>query len=121
MTWHDYADQVLRYYYDADCRQSLSWTPTSENVSFPFLFVSDCSDLFGWAVADAEPITIHDLDLLGQCYEDLKELHEESFLPELYAARRRDRQPFDLWMRNNTVEGSPLRLLFAKLPDQGAM
>lgn len=122
MTWHDYATEILRIYYEANCCEQLLWMPNpTEFRSFPIIFQANCSDLFGWAIADGETIEKHDMELLLDCYVDLKEIGKTTYLSELFSSRKRDRQPFDLWLRNNTEPGSELRLLFAKLPDKGAM
>ena len=58
---------------------------------------ADCSDVFGWAVADAEPIeSAEDVALLERCLADLQAATGErypSWLTELYAARRRNSRP----------------------------
>lgn len=54
---------------------------------------AECNDLFHWACADAEEITVEDIPLLRQTLEDLKPLRAEYELGHLFAARKRRLRP----------------------------
>lgn len=54
---------------------------------------AECSDLFFWATADAEEITVDDIPLLARTLLDLKLLDAEYELGHLFAARKRKLRP----------------------------
>lgn len=54
---------------------------------------AECSDLFHWATADAEEITVDDVPLLRRTLDDLKPLRAEYELGHLFAARKRKLRP----------------------------
>jgi len=54
---------------------------------------AECNDLFHWATADFEEITVGDIPLLRRTLEDLKPLRAEYELGHLFAARKRKLRP----------------------------
>jgi hypothetical protein len=54
---------------------------------------AECNDLFHWACADFEEITVDDIPLLRQTLDDLKPLSAEYELGHLFAARKRGLRP----------------------------
>lgn len=54
---------------------------------------AECNDLFFWATADAEPITVADVPLLRQALGDLRPLRAEYEMGHLFAARKRKLRP----------------------------
>jgi hypothetical protein len=54
---------------------------------------AECNDLFFWATADAEEITVADIPLLRQALDDLKAIGAEEELGHLFAARKRKMRP----------------------------
>lgn len=72
-----------------DERNQLFWDPEL-NLSI------NCSDVFYWACADAEPIeTIEDVENLRRAYAEADALGSEQWGAALYAARRRGMRPQD--------------------------
>lgn len=54
---------------------------------------AECNDLFYWATADAEQITVEDIPLLRQALDDLRPLRAEYEMGHLFAARKRKLRP----------------------------
>lgn len=78
----------------ADACDSVWWRTDNRKIRF----FAECSDTFGWATADAEPIEEGDEVLLRQCLEDLKSYDETYLISELFAARKRKMRPMRLWL-----------------------
>lgn len=85
---------VLAAFEKADDFESLSWRITHDpgREAKVRLFVN-CSDFFHLATADCEEIEAADVDLLEQCFADLKAAGDNCHLPELFAARKRKMRP----------------------------
>lgn len=76
-----------------DIHESLFWRTGDDGRIFLFV---DCSDFFAYASAESEAIHVVDMPLLEMCYEDIKALNDplsEIYLPELFAARKRNMAP----------------------------
>lgn len=54
---------------------------------------AECNDLFHWAAADLEEITVEDIPLLRRTLADLKPLDAGYELGHLFAARKRGLRP----------------------------
>lgn len=54
---------------------------------------AECNDLFFWATADLEEITVADIPLLRRTLDDLKPLDAREELGHLFAARKRGLRP----------------------------
>jgi hypothetical protein len=89
----EYVLTVLRAFERAECNDLLLWHVVDDDVRFAAM----CNDVFWWATADAEDITVDDLPLLESCLADLKAFSAEIYLPELYCARRRRMRPQGAW------------------------
>ena len=66
-------------------------------------FYVSCNDLFAWGCADAEDVTIKDLPLLKQSFED-----DKYYGIELYCARKRKMRPQGAFYKSFEKESWPL-------------
>lgn len=91
----DYILRVLRAFQKADSGDLL-WHVDGDQVRFS----ANCSDVFAWGTADAEPIDPPDLDALEKALADLVATHDrdEIWVGELYAARRRGERPMNRYV-----------------------
>jgi hypothetical protein len=85
----------------ADNAGSLQWHTRDDGA---ILFSADCSDTFAWGTADSEQIDESDMPLLRRCFDDLRAVHGEWVLGELYAARKRGERPMHRWMKRETPD-----------------
>ena len=110
-TWRlpPHAAEVMALFgfpHGADNAGSLLWHSCDDGT---FKFSADCSDTFAWGTADSEQIEESDMPLLRRCWDDLRAVHGEWVLGELYAARKRGMCPMHLWMER---EAPAVRALF---------
>jgi len=91
------AAEVLALFEEAEgFDNGLSWrVDMSPGAGREMRLYAECSDLFSWATADFEEITVADVPPLRQALEDLKALrsHDEGQLGHLFAARKRRMRP----------------------------
>jgi hypothetical protein len=69
---------------------------------------AECNDLFFWATADAEEITVADIPLLRQALADLRAVDAEYELGHLFAARKRKMRPQKPCYRDKAPEVAAL-------------
>jgi hypothetical protein len=84
--------RVLSVAAKADLIGELHWSVKDGDVHF----VIDCSDLFFWACADAEPLTPDNIALLEQTIEDCRAAHKDygiCYAGSLFCARARKMRP----------------------------
>lgn len=107
MTDPTFVLRVLDVVGSADMHDSLYWRTDGEFA--PVAFFVNCSDLFAWACADAEPVTPDTLAELEQAFADVQAVDGSAIWgPSLYAARRRKLRP----MRKAYPPNEALRALF---------
>lgn len=95
-----YVNELFRILRDADLMGEstpLIWTFDGDHVIFHVM----CSDMFFWASADAEVITLDDMPLLRQTLNDLRAVgdYSEVWLGELFCCRKRGMRPMNAWFK----------------------
>lgn len=76
--------------------ESLMWRVDMASEQREMTLHANVSDVFFWATADAEEITVADVPLLEQCVTDLRACGDSwvtCYLAELFAARKRKLRP----------------------------
>jgi hypothetical protein len=103
----DYILRVLTVYERAES-SNLMWRVEGDTVRFS----ANCSDTFGWALADAENIEVDDLELLERTLDDLQaaDHYGDCWISELFATRKRGERPMNRYME--TITAPALRALF---------
>lgn len=74
----------------------------------------DCSDLFYWACADAEPFTPDDFESMEQAIADLAPLDATYWAGDLWCCRRRGMRPQGPWY-GYTGEGGKVQRRFVPI------
>jgi hypothetical protein len=77
---------IMQAIADADAHSSVWWRTDGEYA--PVSFLVNCNDIFCWACADAEELTIENLPVFVQACKDASE-----WGPELFCARVRGERP----------------------------
>jgi len=83
-----------------DMSSELWWRCDGEFA--PVTFLINCNDLFAWATADAEELTIADLPMLRQAIEDCQSVSAVHvvYADTLFVCRKRGMRPQSPWYRN---------------------
>ena len=82
-----YVRGVLKVFAEADLYDL--WWQVENEVKFGVRV----NDVFWWGTADVEMIEFDDIPLLWSCLADLERDNNGSWLPELFAARKRGMRP----------------------------
>jgi hypothetical protein len=98
------AAAVFAAFERADDYESLIWRVEMKPYYVPVIkLFAMCNDVFFWATADAEEITLADVPQLEECLADLGKCGEPwvtCYLPELFAARKRKMRPQKPFYKN---------------------
>lgn len=70
MTTFEFVMQVLAFFSDEDLVGMLNWRTDGEHA--PVTFWTNCNDLFGWGVSDAEEVNETSFPVLKQAVADCK-------------------------------------------------
>lgn len=111
--------EVLAVFEHADAEDQVFWRVGLSGAGVTFHAI--CSDVFGWGVADLEPIEPEDLKLLGDCLDELRRYPAAlDEVGRLFAARKRQRRPMEAWLlANNDLPSGVLDLFRACGPPTG--
>ncbi|MEO6131889.1 MAG: hypothetical protein ABIQ02_08565 [Saprospiraceae bacterium] len=85
----DFILEVLYIFQRCDSHEELYWKVERPN----FKFFAICNDVFYWGTADLEEILPEDVELLRECWYDLKKIGEAYMLATLFSARKRKMRP----------------------------
>jgi len=100
---HAYSDiiEMLRWFAEHDMQEELRWwLPETGGVQWYVL----CSDVFDWATADSERVTVEDLPALSKAVRDLMTGPEDYcsdavYATDLWVARKRGRTPQEAYLK----------------------
>lgn len=109
--------KVFRWFGDNELCSDLWWRPGAGG--FLEIFVR-CNDMFWWATADAEEVTVADLPSLQQAYADLEKCGNcnEAYAPQLWVARKRGMRPQTPWWSREKFEDVVQALFLAAGPER---
>jgi hypothetical protein len=85
--------EAMRILSKYDCCDDIFWRCDGEYA--PLMLLVNCNDVFGWACADAEPITDTNIGMLADAYEDAQNSGDLGIIygSMLFCARSRGERP----------------------------
>lgn len=91
-TQPEHVIEILAAFDDADSHDSVWWRTDGKYA--PITLLVNCNDLFYWATADAEEITINNLPVYRQAVADIRAIGGmECSAAELFCCRVRGMRP----------------------------